>query len=124
MTTALLCFFDVDGACSILIDVMPEMVHQGQEDREVCKEGPLYSAMKTMVIQILEEERMTKSTEQLLRLVDEKRENISPASLQDIQGGRELDSGFVRAFLPWLATPFSKRQIIVIPEGACWSGHC
>lgn len=110
MATALLCFFDVNGASSILVDVLPAMLHFEQRDMVISKEGPLSSAVKAMVTQVLEEEKMSKRTEILLRYIEKKRENVSPASLQDMQVGPELDSALVTGFLLWLAVDYSKRE--------------
>jgi hypothetical protein len=113
MATALLCFFDVDGASSILIEVLPRMLHYDQDDREIPKEGPLYSTVRTMVTQIQEEEKMSKATETLLRHIEAKRVSISPKcpdGLQDLQAGGKFDSALASAFLLWLAVPYSKRE--------------
>jgi hypothetical protein len=116
IATALLCFFDVDSACSILMDVLPKMLHYDQDDHEISKEGPLYSSVKAMVSRIFEEEKMSKATETLLRHIETKRQSLlSPGSLQDIKAGGKIDSALIRAFLLWLSAEYSKRDTYRYP---------
>jgi hypothetical protein len=99
IATALFCFLDVENTSSIFVDVLPAMLRFKQQDRKISNEGPLSSAVKAMVALVLEEEKTGKRTENLLQFVEKKRETISPASLRDVQVGRELDSALVSRFL-------------------------
>lgn len=109
MITALQCIFDVDATSKILIDVLPTILHYGQEERQISDDGPLFPAVKAMVAEVVKEEKTTKATEMLLKHIEEQFVSTCASSLHQINIEDAVDSKLITAFLLWLSIPFHKR---------------
>lgn len=109
--TALLCFFDDEGVCRILMEIFPKyLVSYEQDDVTLSADGPLNSAMRSFIRAVNSEEQFCRTRENLLRKLDKKTKCMLSSFQRPPQECEVMDDRHVIALLTWVVTKYSVRE--------------
>jgi hypothetical protein len=111
ITIALLCLFDTNTTCHILLDIIREyLLNKDLEGISIEKQGPLSAATLQYIKSVEAEEECNDLREDLLRLLDREREKVTNATLEDLVNCHVFEEPLAIAFLSWVLTSRWKRE--------------